>query len=104
MDKAFIKKALHFANTIWFFAIVNTMMIPNHHHHGVGAGMAIMLFGLLGYIGAIILVLCPNKRISLRIIALGFVLCCCVFTPPIRYMGHILLSVGALVFLGVFWR
>ncbi|WP_104624584.1 hypothetical protein [Helicobacter felis] len=102
MDKSFIKQALHFANTIWSFAIVNIMLTPSHHHHGVGAGMAIMLFGLLGYIGALILVLCPNKRISLGIIALGFVLCCCVFTPPIKYMGHILLSVGALVFWACF--
>ncbi|WP_158649936.1 hypothetical protein [Helicobacter felis] len=101
MDKSFIKQALHFANTIWSFAIVNIMLAPNHSH-GVGGGMAIMLFGLLGYIGAIILVLCPNKRISLRIIALGFVLCYCVFMPPARYMGYVIGSVGALVFWACF--
>ncbi|MFC3847945.1 hypothetical protein ACFOPX_05305 [Helicobacter baculiformis] len=101
MDKLFIKQALHFANTIWFFVIVNTMMAPNHSH-GVGGGMAIMLFGLLAYIGAIILVLCPNKRISLEIIALGFVLCYCVFVPPARYMGYVIGSVAALVFWACF--
>ncbi|WP_121756634.1 hypothetical protein [Helicobacter felis] len=101
MDKAFIKKALHVANTnfVAFSMFVTTTF-------GIRVGSSGQLLGIIFILclsmGAIILVLCPNKRISLRIIALGFVLCCCVFTPPIKYMGHILLSVGALIFWACF--
>ncbi|WP_104687109.1 hypothetical protein [Helicobacter felis] len=101
MDKAFIKQALHVANTnfVAFSMFVTTTF-------GIRVGSSGQLLGIIFILclsmGAIILVLCPNKRISLRIIALGFVLCCCVFTPPIKYMGHILLSVGVLVFWACF--
>ncbi len=101
MDKAFIKQALHVANTnfVAFSMFVTTTF-------GIRVGSSGQLLGIIFILclsmGAIILVLCPNKRISLRIIALGFVLCCCVFTPPIKYMGHILLSVGALIFWACF--
>ncbi len=102
MDKLFIiKQALHVANTFVFFSIVSDMMTPNHPH-GIGAGIADMLFGLYAYLGALILVLCPKKRISLGIIALGFVLCYYTDKPPMKYMGYITSSVGALIFWAYF--
>ncbi|WP_104711228.1 hypothetical protein [Helicobacter felis] len=101
MDKTFIKQALHVANTacIAFILFVT-----------IGFGLPNVSFGaILGAIfvlcldmGAIILVLCPNKRISLGIIALGFVLCYCVFMPPVRYMEDITVPVWALIFWGYF--
>ncbi|WP_104753607.1 hypothetical protein [Helicobacter salomonis] len=102
MDKLFakqaMKQALHAANIFLFALIVFSIVFI---HDGLRArGIDIVPFTMCLKVGSFILALCPNKRISLGLIALGFVLCYYNFTPPPRYMGAITLSVGALIFWG----
>ncbi|WP_104682113.1 hypothetical protein [Helicobacter felis] len=94
--KQAIKQALHAANIFLFALIVFSIVFT--HDDLRARGIELVLFAICLKMGAIILALCPDKRISLGLIALGFVLCCYESTPPPRYMGAITLSVGALIF------
>ncbi|WP_104733475.1 hypothetical protein [Helicobacter felis] len=100
MNKLFakqaIKQALHAANIFLFALIVFSIVFT--HDDLRARGIELVLFAICLKMGAIILALCPDKRISLGLIALGFVLCSYNFNPPPRYMGVITLSVGALIF------
>ncbi|WP_104683903.1 hypothetical protein [Helicobacter felis] len=96
MDKLFIKQTLHAAN-IFLFALIAFSIVFTHDDLRA-RGIELVLFAMCLEMSAIILALCPNKRISLGLIALGFVLCYFPSTPPPRYMGAITFSVGALIF------
>ncbi|WP_104696158.1 hypothetical protein [Helicobacter salomonis] len=95
-DKLFGKQALHAANIFSFAWIVFYIVFI---HDGLRARwIDVFPFVMCLEMGAIILALCPNKHISLGLIALGFVLCYYGSPPPPRYMGAITFSVGALIF------
>ncbi|WP_104751369.1 hypothetical protein [Helicobacter salomonis] len=97
--KQAIKQALHVANIFLFSLIVFFIVfIPDNDLRA--RGIHIIFFTMCLKISSVILALCPDKRISLGLIALGFVLCYSVIIPPPRYMGVIVLSVGALIFWG----
>ncbi len=94
-DKQAIKQTLHAAN-IFLFALI-AFYIVFIHDDLRARGIDIVLFTMCLKMGSVILALCPNKRISLGLIALGFVLCYFPSPPPPRYMGAITFSVGALI-------
>ncbi len=94
--KQAMKQALHAAN-IFLFALIVFCIVLAHDSRAWGWELDVTFFVACLEMGAVILALYPNKRISLGLIALGLVLCCAPFIPPPKH-GTIVLSVGALIF------
>ncbi len=91
-----IKQALHAAN-IFLFTLIVFYIVLTRDSRAWGWEADTIFFVACLEMGAVILALYPNRRISLGLIALGFVLCCAPFIPPPKH-GTIVLSVGALIF------